>query len=175
MSENRETQDENRETQATIGQWARETFPGGDDLSPRHCFRLLEEVVELCLAAGASHDDVYVTADIAGEAARKKSGAGYLESRTETPERIAEEMADCAIVLDVLAERRGIDLRAEVDKKMIRNRRRAWKVNEDGTGYHTSEGDDSASAPEPDPDSPSSPASRCSRALGDDFGQGEDG
>jgi hypothetical protein len=26
---------------------------------------------------------------------------------------------------------------------------------------------------EPDPDSPSSPASRCSRALGDDFGQGE--
>jgi hypothetical protein len=26
-----------------------------------------------------------------------------------------------------------------------------------------------------DPDSPSSPASRCSRALGDDFGQGEGG
>jgi hypothetical protein len=26
---------------------------------------------------------------------------------------------------------------------------------------------------DPSPDSPSSPASRCSRALGDDFGQGE--
>jgi NTP pyrophosphatase (non-canonical NTP hydrolase) len=133
---------ENRETQGSIGRWARDTFPGGDDLSPRHCFRLLEEVVELCLAAGASHDDVYVTADIAGEAARKKSGAGYLESRTETPERIAEEMADCAIVLDVLAERRGVDLRAEVDKKMSINRARRWRANRDGTGYHTTEDED---------------------------------
>lgn len=123
------------ETQKTIGAWARETFPGGDDLSPRHCLRLLEEVVELCLAAGASQDDVYVTAMNAGDTVCKKTGQRYLDHHPK-PAKVPEEMADCAIVLDVLAERRGIDLRAEVDRKMIRNRQRRWQVNDDGTGYH---------------------------------------
>jgi hypothetical protein len=52
---------------------------------------------------------------------------------------------------------------------MAVNRQRTWKVNEDGTGYHVKEGP----ASDPASDSPSSPASRCSRALGDDFGRGE--
>jgi hypothetical protein len=124
------------ETQATIGRWADATFPGGDPLSPRHVLRLLEEVVELCLASGASHDDAYVVVERAASIERGKSGRGYMEHRPESPEKVARELADCAIVLDVLAERRGVDLRAEVDAKMKINRGRRWKVNGDGTGYH---------------------------------------
>jgi hypothetical protein len=120
------------ETQRTIGQWAKETFPGGDDLSPRHCIRLLEEVIELCLAAGA------VPAEILDAAYRCgwPSGFQYRTARPESPEKVAREMADCAIVLDVLAERRDVDLQAEKDAKMAVNRGRKWAMNGDGTGYH---------------------------------------
>jgi NTP pyrophosphatase (non-canonical NTP hydrolase) len=127
---------ENRETQGSIGRWARETFPGGDDLSPRFTIRLLEEVVELCLAAGATPREIVTTANVTRYDQRAFE-------RMPEHGNVPEEMADVAIVLDVLAERRGVDLRAEVDKKMIRNRKRVWKVNEDGTGYHTAEGEDS--------------------------------
>jgi NTP pyrophosphatase (non-canonical NTP hydrolase) len=120
------------ETQETIGRWARATFPGGDDQSPRHCLRLLEEVVELCRAAGASRRKVLdtITLTLAGGSFRK----------LDPPDEIAEEMADCAIVLAVIAHRRGVDLQAEVDEKMRINRSRTWRSNGDGTGYHVKEG-----------------------------------
>lgn len=119
------------ETQSTIGQWARDTFPGGDDLSPRHCIRLLEEVCELCLAAGAQPADLYRVCS-----ADRPNGQAWFESRPESPERVARELADVAIVIAVIAERRGVDLAAEVDAKMALNRRRVWRSNGDGTGYH---------------------------------------
>jgi NTP pyrophosphatase (non-canonical NTP hydrolase) len=120
------------ETQETIGRWARATFPGGDDQSPRHCLRLLEEVVELCRAAGASRRKVLdtITLTLAGGSFRK----------LDPPDEIAEEMADCAIVLAVIAHRRGVDLQAEVDEKMRINRSRTWRSHGDGTGYHVKEG-----------------------------------
>jgi NTP pyrophosphatase (non-canonical NTP hydrolase) len=118
------------ETQESIGRWARDTFPGGDDLSPRHCLRLLEEVVELCLAAGAMPFEIDQC--VVDELNK------YMDwSRTHPePEKVAEEMADCEIVLQVLAERRSVNLQAEVDRKMKINRARTWDVREDGTGYH---------------------------------------
>lgn len=126
------------ETQQTIGGWARETFPGGDSLSPRHCIRLFEEVIELCLAAGAHIEDLERSFDM--ETLRwiqrhRAKGVDY--ERFPEPDKVPEELADCAIVLDVLAERRGIDLRTEVDRKMAINRARKWNVKGDGTGYHT--------------------------------------
>jgi len=42
------------ETQDTVGKWAADTFPGADPQSPRTSLRALEEMVELCLASGAS-------------------------------------------------------------------------------------------------------------------------
>jgi NTP pyrophosphatase (non-canonical NTP hydrolase) len=119
------------ETQETIGRWARATFPGGDDHSPRHCLRLLEEVVELCRAAGASKQKISDTI-----IAALRDG---LYRKLDPPEKIAEELADCAIVLAVIAHRRGVDLQAEVEGKMKTNRSRTWKSNGDGTGYHVRE------------------------------------
>jgi NTP pyrophosphatase (non-canonical NTP hydrolase) len=121
------------ETQETIGRWARATFPGGDDQSPRHCLRLLEEVVELCRAAGASKRKILDTITLALR-------DDLVFRKLDPPEKIAEEMADVAIVLAVIAHRRGVDLQAEVDEKMRVNRSRTWKSHGDGTGYHVKEG-----------------------------------
>jgi NTP pyrophosphatase (non-canonical NTP hydrolase) len=127
---------ENRETQATIGRWARETFPGGDDLSPRFTIRLLEEVVELCLAAGATPREIVTTANVTRYDQRAFE-------RMPEHGNVPEEMADCAIALAAVAGRRGVDLQAEIDKKMAVNRRRTWRANGDGTGYHVKEGESS--------------------------------
>lgn len=127
------------ETQKTIGDWARDTFPGGDDLSPRHCLRLLEEVAELCQAAGASGGEIL------DAVTRPIRDLSLHVGVPEAPQVVAEELADCAIVLAVLAGRRGVDLAAEVDRKMAINRARRWVVRGDGTGYHAREGEGGAS------------------------------
>lgn len=125
-----------KETQETVGQWAVATFPGGDDLSPRHCLRLLEEVVELCLAAGAAPFEAY-------QAMGDRLATGNWMVPNPEPEKVPEEMADVQIVLYTIAHRRGIDLDSQVTEKMARNRRRTWKSNGDGTGYHVREGPES--------------------------------
>lgn len=48
-----------RETQESIYAWMTETFPGMDPNSPRKAIRALEEMVELCLAAGATPTDIH--------------------------------------------------------------------------------------------------------------------
>jgi hypothetical protein len=148
-----------RETQESIGRWAKETFPGGDDLSRRHFIRLLEEVAELCYAVGCHRAELV-------EAVRKAAWSlpdrGLDQLREpEPPEKIAAEIADSEIVLRVLAWRRGINLDECVDAKMAINRARRWRVNGDGTGYHVKDG----AAP-----SPTTPTPR-----GDDRGPMTDG
>jgi hypothetical protein len=70
-----------------------------------------------------------------------------MENGSDTPDfMLAEYLADCLAAFD----------------KAVRERERWY-----GRGKSAVHQDDSASEPE------SSPASRCSRALGDDFGQGE--
>lgn len=113
------------ETQKTIAAWGDATFPGGDPSSPRHCLRLLEEAVELCLAAGAS--DASVRAAVLGELDR----AGKPD-----PAKVPDEVADVYVMLAQVAEGRGIDIQTEVDRKMAINRARVWKLNGDGTGQH---------------------------------------
>lgn len=132
--------DEPPETQTSIGEWANATFGGtGDPLSPRHCIRLLEEVVELCMAAGASRDEIY-RASIRELDKLAVINPGWYEPHPNIA-KVPEEMADCEIVLRVLSHRRDVDLQSEVDKKMLINRSRKWKLNNDGTGYHVKEGE----------------------------------
>jgi NTP pyrophosphatase (non-canonical NTP hydrolase) len=53
--------------------------------------------------------------------------------------KAVEEAADIVIVLFRLAERFGVDLHGEIDRKMQINRGRRWEVN-NGHGYHIKDG-----------------------------------
>lgn len=126
------------ETQLSVGAWALETFPGGDPASPRKALRALEEVVELCLAAGASGSDV--SKAVADAVAREMLGSpqGFFTGKP-APEKVPVEAADVLITLYALAHERGFDIHEHVGAKMKINRSRRWKANGDGTGYHVKE------------------------------------
>jgi NTP pyrophosphatase (non-canonical NTP hydrolase) len=47
-----------------------------------------------------------------------------------------EEAADIVILLYFWAMLNGIDLHAEIDRKMAKNRARRWAIQADGTGRH---------------------------------------
>lgn len=134
------------ETQETVHGWINEKFPGTDPESPRKSLRALEEMVELCLASGASYSAVVHTAKKAVDAHIGKIPGGlgsdhnWFAGRKPEPDKIPAEAADVLIVLYGIAGMRGFDLHAEVDRKMAINRARRWKANGDGTGYHIKEG-----------------------------------
>ncbi len=123
------------ETQQSVGEWIDATFPGTDPESPRKSLRALEEMVELCLASGATAEDIEHTVGLASIAARQEVRQKYRMSLKE-PEMIPVETADVLIVLYGIAHMRGFDLHAEVDRKMAVNRARKWSARGDGTGYH---------------------------------------
>lgn len=131
------------ETQSTIGAWADEAFGPADPLSPRTALRVLEEVVELCLAAGAGELAIAETADrVLLREFEKHSGsltkrlAGH---ERRNPAAIAKETADVAVTLYRCAGVYGFDLHEQVDRVMERNRARKWKRLGDGTGQHIKE------------------------------------
>jgi len=128
------------ETPSTIYQWMNETFPGTDPESPRKSIRALEEMVELCLAAGATPNQIH--AAVQQELHKRSHGPGteWRDQGYGQPDAIPAEAADVFIVLCGVAGMRGFDLQAEVDKKMTTNRARRWKANGDGTGYHIKAG-----------------------------------
>lgn len=95
------------ETQKTISDWANETF-GTATSNMRIAVRANEEMAELLRALSA--DDY-------------SSKAG-------------EEIADVLIVLCRVAERLGVSIENEVNKKMAINRKRQWKKDGTGHGYH---------------------------------------
>jgi NTP pyrophosphatase (non-canonical NTP hydrolase) len=97
------------ETQGTISDWADKTFgPAKSNMSI--ATRANEEMAELLRAL--AKDDRIGTA--------------------------AEEAADVVIVLMRLFEYLGTDMWAEVERKMKINRKRVWKKDPDGHGYHVS-------------------------------------
>lgn len=49
---------------------------------------------------------------------------------------IGDEIADVVILLYRLADRCGLDLDLEVERKNVRNQARKWASNGDGTGTH---------------------------------------
>lgn len=95
------------ETQKTIVAWCEETF-GPATSSVRIAARANEEMAELIRAVAT--DDRHPKA--------------------------AEEIADVFIILYRLAERLGVDLHGEIDRKMAVNRARAWRLDGSGHGYH---------------------------------------
>jgi NTP pyrophosphatase (non-canonical NTP hydrolase) len=94
-------------TQGRISQWAEETF-GPVSSNARVAARANEEMAELLRALTA--DD-------------KNPGA-------------AAEIADVMIVLYRLADRLGVDVQDQVNKKMEINAARTWSRSGDGHGYH---------------------------------------
>lgn len=96
------------ETQKTITEWADATF-GYSQTNLRMAARANEEMAEL-LRVLAANDEAH--------------------------EKAAEEVADVFIVLYRLADYLGVDIHAEIDRKMAVNRRRQWKVDATGHGYH---------------------------------------
>ena len=57
-------------------------------------------------------------------------------SCTDDEDKIMEEAADVVIVLCHLAGSLNADLGRAIEKKMAKNRLRAWKLDGDGCGYH---------------------------------------
>jgi hypothetical protein len=95
------------ETQASIVKWANKTF-GLSNSNMRVATRANEEMAELLRAL--SVDDENMSA--------------------------LEECADVYIVLCRVVSNLGGDFQALVDAKMTRNRKREWKVDGSGHGYH---------------------------------------
>lgn len=52
---------------------------------------------------------------------------------------IPDEIADVFIVLYRVATRMGVDVHAEIDRKMTINRARKWALDGSGCGYHVPE------------------------------------
>lgn len=98
------------ETQASISAWAEKTFgPAGSNA--RAIARANREMAELL---------EHVTSD------------------DQHPEA-AEEIADIVIVLSRVMTRLNVDLQAEIDRKMAKNRARKWRLDGTGHGYHVKE------------------------------------
>ena len=122
------------ETQASITEWMEATFPGADPASPRKALRLMEEVVELCLAAGAAPSAIRETVISTLHKCCDKVQDDH-ESRP-LPDKVPGEAADVAIILNGFASTRRFVLQDEIDDKMKINRGRTWAPRGDGTGYH---------------------------------------
>jgi NTP pyrophosphatase (non-canonical NTP hydrolase) len=86
------------ELQNEVGEWHRKTFKDAPDMEDRILAKLSEEECEL-------------------------SRAWVLGLDAE----LADEAADVAIVLLAFCARMGIDLEAEIQRKMLVNRNRTWK------------------------------------------------
>jgi len=128
------------ETQATISAWAEETF-GPSGSNARAIARANREMAELL---------EHVTAD------------------DRHPEA-AEEIADIVIVLSRVMTRLGVDLQAEIDRKMAKNRARKWKLDGTGHGYHVKDDEETAKSRE------ASPAPFRCRSCGNEAGTHREG
>lgn len=117
------------ETQETVGKWADDTFGPGDRQSPARALRVLDECLELCVAAGASAREVHAL--VARKLRRKLWQKGVRDH-----EALPHEIADVQITIWGFAHQQGVDLPVLVGEKMKVNRGRCWKVNGDGTGQH---------------------------------------
>jgi hypothetical protein len=96
-----------REDQASISRWIEETF-GPAGTNARVVARANEEMAEMLRS---------VTSD-------------------DNHPELAEEIADVFIVLYRVASRLGVDVHAEIDRKMAVNRARKWALDGTGCGYH---------------------------------------
>jgi NTP pyrophosphatase (non-canonical NTP hydrolase) len=107
-----------------IGVWADGTFGPGE--TKARCLRLLAEVVETCIAAGAGISEIDDQVD-----------AVWLKNDDKpAPAKVPEELADCFIVLATIVRTAKVDLEYQVVKKMEINKARTWNVTGGGCGQH---------------------------------------
>lgn len=95
-----------------------------------HALRLLNEAVELCVACGASADEIgaRVASEIAKAAGRKEFGHSVIDY-----DEVREELVDVQFLSEVLAHHTGdVDLCIERDKKLDVLWERKWRVDRDG-------------------------------------------
>jgi nucleoside 2-deoxyribosyltransferase len=98
-----------------------------------HAVRLLREVVELCVAAGASEEEIMNAA--MAEVMKARSRGEFGGNMHEVP----EEWADCQILLKVFAKHFGIDEHYQVRAKLDVLWRRAWEADKDGVLWRPTE------------------------------------
>ena len=106
-----------RETQISVSAWC-EVFPPLPDARQelhKRVVRLLEEAVELAVAAGINRERVLEVARICWD----KSAGEFANV-----DRVPEEAADVLITLYTLATRHGFELHDLLDAKMAVNRSR---------------------------------------------------
>jgi hypothetical protein len=95
-----------------------------------HALRLLREVVELCIAAGATQAEV--ERDVMAEIVKADQKGEFGGSDDDVP----QEWADCAMLLEVFRAHAGIDQHAEIRKKLdILWERPHWEPDEGGALY----------------------------------------
>lgn len=104
--------------------------------------RFIEEAVELCLATGMNPNAImgHVMDSIhnqAGKAGRRADKVIYPSQYNEevVASNIAEEAADCSLVLKDLVFLAGIDIDAEERKKWDKFIQRTFNVSASGTLY----------------------------------------
>lgn len=104
--------DDAGENQKSVAAWIRDTF-GASSTNITAASRANQEMAELLKALAA--DDAHPKA--------------------------AEEAADVVICLVRLFDNLGVDMWAEVTKKMAKNRARQWQLDGTGCGYHVKDGE----------------------------------
>ncbi len=110
-----------------IPRWHQEN--GGNFNTPgSHAIRLLREVVELCMAAGAQEKDIILHTKL--EAIRQKNKSDFNENGN--PDSLPDEWADCKILLDLFAHYSNIDRVNAVHTKVDILWNREWQADKDG-------------------------------------------
>jgi NTP pyrophosphatase (non-canonical NTP hydrolase)/nucleoside 2-deoxyribosyltransferase len=115
----------------SVSRWHEES--GGYGGAPfGHAIRFLHEVVELCVATGASQEEII---DAVGKEIGK---AAYRNEFGGDASAVREEYADCAIMLKVFAHHARIDEHGEIRKKLDVLWDRDWQADASGALYRPS-------------------------------------
>lgn len=110
--------------------WHWHVANGGHFKRPaNHALRLLREVVELCVATGASPDEIgFATcAEIDKAVMRNEIGGN--------PAAVPQEWADCAMLLEVFSKHWRIDEYKEIRQKLDILLERKWQADAGGALY----------------------------------------
>jgi len=93
-----------------------------------HALRILREVVELCVASGATQQEIshHVFAEVDKAAQRGEFRRGA------TQVNMAEEVADTNILLTVFNHHNKIDEVGTIAKKLETLEQRQWEADQDG-------------------------------------------
>ena len=118
---------ENRATEIRLWHTHNGGFCKAHNFAP-HALRLLEEVIELCVASGAQLNDIFFRSNGAIDKEFKKHGKLVIAA----PENMKEEFADVQFLLFILAGFAGVDINVECINKYEILLERKWEVDKDG-------------------------------------------